>query len=128
MHSRLILNYDGAGGTSSSPTFNTLLGPAPLRAFQTHRSSAPSSASTSDPSQLLQSCSDAFVPIVSTTRPLTFPVLRRSKTSLIDSRGCVSIIALTLPSAAKLRASAKSSRVPTIEPRMGIAVQHQVKD
>ena len=61
---------------------------------------------------------EGYAPIASTTRPLTFPALRRWKTSLIESRGCVSMIALTLPSAAKLKASSRSSRVPTIEPRM----------
>ena len=66
----------------------------------------------------LNDCWNACAPIVSTIRPLTFPVLRRWKTSLIDSSGCVSMIAFTLSSAAKLKASSKSSRVPTIEPRM----------
>ena len=60
----------------------------------------------------------ACSPISSTTRPLTFPVLSRLKMSLIESSGRVSIVALTLPSAANVSASCRSMRVPTIEPRM----------
>jgi hypothetical protein len=37
---------------------------------------------------------------------------------LMDSSGCVSMVALTLHSAANVSASSKSLRVPTIEPRM----------
>ena len=54
----------------------------------------------------------------STTREGTSPCARRENMLLIADRGCSSMSALTLPSAANASASAMSRRLPTKEPRM----------
>src|SRR5215471_11176081 len=56
--------------------------------------------------------------MMSTARPLIFPPFRSANTWLMLSSLVLWISALTLPSAANAIASARSSRLPTIEPRM----------
>ena len=45
-------------------------------------------------------------------------ILSRLSTSLMDSRGNASIVALTLPCPANASDSSRSKRVPTMEPRI----------
>src|SRR4030095_9293334 len=58
-----------------------------------------------------------------TIRPSISPRCMRAKISLMLSSGSVAPVALTLPSLAKFRASCRSRRVPTIEPRTVIPLK-----
>src|SRR5438874_11994615 len=58
--------------------------------------------------------------IISTTRPLIVPAFRSVNTWLMSSSFDLRICARTLPSPANAIASARSSRPPTIEPRIVI--------
>src|SRR5580693_3299551 len=59
------------------------------------------------------------VPVMSNTmRPSIAPACIRLKISLMSSSFSAFVVALTIPSPAKASASARSRRVPTMEPRM----------